>query len=155
MPHIPGAEISGIISNVRSHIEGLKEGDKVIVHNKVFDGTCDMCLKGLDMICRNGELISVITNGGFADYIAVPQRNVFRILDDMSWDVAASLTVTILTAFHALREASLNINEFLLVFGASGNTGMVATQIGKKMCAKVIAVSRNKWVKEFWSRLCN
>jgi D-arabinose 1-dehydrogenase-like Zn-dependent alcohol dehydrogenase len=99
-----------------------------MLHNKVFDGTCDMCLNGLDMLCRNGGLIGVITNGGFAEYIAVPERNVFKIPDDMDWDLAASL-------------------PFLLVFSASGNTGMVAVQLGKKMGAKVIGVSKDNWVK--------
>jgi D-arabinose 1-dehydrogenase-like Zn-dependent alcohol dehydrogenase len=40
----------------------------VIVHSRVFDGTCDMCLEGLDMLCRNGGIVSAITNGGFAEY---------------------------------------------------------------------------------------
>ena len=79
-----------------------------------------MCLNGLDMICRNGGLIGVITNGGFAEYISVPERNVFKIPDNLDWDTAASLPVTSLTPYHALREASLKINEYLLVFGASG-----------------------------------
>lgn len=150
MPHIPGAEVSGIVDEIGSEVNGLRKGDRVIIHNKVFDGTCDMCLRGLDMICRNGGLISVITNGGFAEYISVPQRNVFKIPDDMDWDLAASLPVTGLTPFHALNEAGLKINEFLLVFGASGNTGMIATQLGKKMGAKVIAVSKEEeWVRDF------
>jgi NADPH:quinone reductase-like Zn-dependent oxidoreductase len=106
-----------------------------------------MCLNGLDMLCRNGGLIGAITNGGFAEYIAVPERNVFKIPNDMDWDLAASLPVTSLTPYHALNEASLKINEFLLVFGASGNTGMIAVQLGKKMGAKVIAVSKDDWIK--------
>ena len=70
LPHIPGAESTGIIEEVGSHvnINGFKKGDRVVIHNKVFDGTCDMCLKGLDMLCRNGGLIGAITNGGFAEY---------------------------------------------------------------------------------------
>ena len=150
LPHIPGAESSGIVEEVGSHVNNInvKKGDRVVVHNKVFDGTCDMCLDGLDMICRNGGLISVITNGGFAEYIAVPERNVFKIPDDLDWDIAASLPVTSLTSYHALKEASLKINEYLLVFGASGNTGMIAVQLGKKMGAKVIAVSKDNWIKD-------
>jgi NADPH:quinone reductase-like Zn-dependent oxidoreductase len=149
IPHIPGAEVSGIVDEIGSEVSGLKKGDRVVIHNKVFDGKCDMCLGGLDMICRNGGLISVITNGGFAEYIVVPQRNVFKIPDDMDWDLAASLPVTVLTPFHALNEAHMKINEFLLVFGATGNTGMIATQLGKRMGARVIAVSKEEWVRDF------
>jgi NADPH:quinone reductase-like Zn-dependent oxidoreductase len=108
-----------------------------------------MCLNGLDMICRNGGIIGVITNGGFAEYMAVPERNAFRIPDDLDWDIAASLPVTCLAPYHALKEASPRINEYLLVFGASGNTGMIVVQLGKKMGAKVITVSKRDWVKEF------
>ena len=61
---------------------------------------------------------------------------------------AASLPVTSLTPYHALREASLRINEYLLVFGASGSTEMIAVQLAKKMGAKVIAVSKHAWIKE-------
>jgi len=148
-PHIPGAESSGIVEQVGSEINdgSIRKGDRVVVHNKVFDGICDMCLNGLDMICRNGGLIGAITNGGFAEYISVPERNVFKVPDKMEWEVAASLPVTSLTPYHALNEASIKLNEYLLVFGASGNTGMIAVQLGKKMGAKVIAVSRDIWIK--------
>jgi D-arabinose 1-dehydrogenase-like Zn-dependent alcohol dehydrogenase len=149
-PHIPGAESSGLIEEVGSHVNignNNFKGDRVIVHNKVFDGTCDMCLNGLDMICRNGGLIGAITNGGFAEYIAVPQKNVFKIPDDIDWDLAASLPVTSMTPYHALKESSLKVNDYLLIFGASENTGMVAVQLGKKMGAKVIGVSKDNWLK--------
>ncbi|MFL6494427.1 MAG: alcohol dehydrogenase catalytic domain-containing protein [Nitrososphaera sp.] len=150
IPHIPGAEVSGTIDEIGNEVKRLKKGDRVIIHNKVFDANCDMCLSGLDMICRNGGLISVITNGGFAEYITVPERNVFKVPDGLNWDLAASLPVTGLTPFHALNEVHLKVNEFLLVFGASGNTGMIAIQLGKRMGAKVIAVSKEEeWVRDF------
>ncbi len=147
-PHIPGAETSGVVEQIGNHVSNdIKVGVRVVVHNKVFDGTCDMCLNGLDMICRNGGLIGAITNGGFAEYILVPERNVFRVPDDLNWDIAASLPVTSLTPYHALNEATVKLNEFLLVFGASGSTGMIAVQLGKKMGAKVIAGSRDNSIK--------
>jgi NADPH:quinone reductase-like Zn-dependent oxidoreductase len=149
IPHIPGAESSGTVKEVGSHVneDRIKKGNRVVVHNKVFDGTCDMCLNGLDMLCRNGGLIGAITNGGFAEYISVQEKNVFKIPDNLDWNLAASLPVTSLTPYHALKEAALKINEHVLVFGASGNTGMIAVQIGKKMGAKVIAVSKDRWIK--------
>lgn len=150
LPHIPGCEISGTIEGIGKHVkDDLHEGDRIIIHSRVFDGTCDMCLSGLDMLCRNGGIVSAITNGGFAEYIAVPEKNVLKVPHDIDWDIAASLPVTTLTAFHALKEASLQFNEYLLVFGASGNTGMMATQFAKRMGAVVIAVSKKEWVKDF------
>jgi len=147
LPHIPGVEVTGIIEKVGKHVATLNEGDKVVVYNVIFDGTCDMCLNGYEMLCRNAGILGVITNGGFADYISASEKNVFKIPDNVQWDVAASLATTTKTPYHALREALLKLNEFLVIFGASGNTGMMAVQFGKKMGAKVIAVSKDNWIK--------
>ena len=147
LPHIPGVEITGVIEKVGNHVTTLKEGDKVVVYNVIFDGTCDMCLNGYEMLCINAGILGVNTNGGFADYISASEKNVFKIPDNIQWDVAASLAITTRTPYHALREASLKLNEFLVIFGASGNTGMMAVQFGKKMGAKVIAVSKDNWIK--------
>jgi NADPH:quinone reductase-like Zn-dependent oxidoreductase len=154
LPHIPGAETTGEIEKIGEHVSRLKKGDRVIVYNRVFDGTCDMCLNQSEMLCRNGgalntNIIGLVTNGGFAEYIAVPERNVFKIPDEMQWELAASIPTTTLTPYHALKQAALKIDEFLVIFGASGNTGMMATQLGKKMGAKVIAVSKDNWIKDF------
>jgi D-arabinose 1-dehydrogenase-like Zn-dependent alcohol dehydrogenase len=110
--HIPGTEVTGIIEKVGNHVATLNEGDKVVVYNSIFDGTCDMCLSGYEMLCRNGGILGVITNGGFADYISAAEKNVFKIPDNVQWDVAASLATTTKTPYHALREASLKLNEF-------------------------------------------
>jgi NADPH:quinone reductase-like Zn-dependent oxidoreductase len=149
LPHIPGAETSGTVEECGRHVKSLKKGDRVIVYNVVFDGTCDMCMSGDEMLCRNGGLLSLVTNGGFAEYISVPEKSAFKIPDEMQWELAASIPVTTLTPYHALKQAALKINEFLVIFGASGNTGMMATQFGKKMGAKVIAVSKQNWIKDF------
>ena len=153
LPHIPGAETSGEIEKVGEHVSSFKKGDRVIVYNRVFDGTCDMCLTQSEMLCRsekiNNNIIGLITNGGFAEYISVPEKNAFKIPDDMQWELAASMPITTLTPYHALKQAAVKIDEFLVIFGASGNTGMMATQFGKKMGAKVIAVSKDNWIKDF------
>src|SRR5438552_1977788 len=149
IPHIPGAESAGEVEKTGKHVTSLKQGDRVVVYGRVFDDTCDMCLNGYEMLCRSGGIIGIMTNGGFAEYIAVPEKNVFKIPNDIRWELAASLPVTTITPYHALKEAALKVNESLLAFGASGNTGMMAVQFGKKMGAKVIAVSKDEWVKEF------
>ena len=108
MPHIPGAETSGVVEEVGRLVTSVKRDDRVIVYNKVFDGTCDMCLNRCEMLCRNGgKEIGVITNGGFAEYIAVPEKNVFKIPEEMQWEIATSLPVTTLTPYHALKEVCI------------------------------------------------
>ena len=149
IPHIPGAESAGEVEKTGKHVTSLKQDDRVVVYGRVFDGTCDMCLNGYEMLCRSGGIIGVMTNGGFAEYIAVPEKNVFKIPNDIEWELAASLPVTTITPYHALKESTLKVNESLLIFGASGNTGAMAIQFGKKMGAKVIAVSKDEWVKDF------
>jgi NADPH:quinone reductase-like Zn-dependent oxidoreductase len=154
LPHIPGAEIYGEVEKVGDHVKNVKVGDKVIVYNRIFDEVCDLCLEGKEMLCRNGGIISVITNGGFSEYFSVPERNVIKV-EGIPDELASSLPVSALTSYHALREAGLRPLEIVVVFGASGNTGQFALQIAKKMGARVIAVSRKKWIREFADYVVN
>jgi len=148
IPHIPGAEFAGVVEKTGSHVRSIKKGDRVTIYNRIFDNTCDMCVKGNEMLCRTGGIISVVNNGGFSEYVSIQETNVFKIPDNIDWNTAVSLPVSGLTAFHALKESQLKINDSLLVFGASGNTGMIAVQLGKRMASKVIAVSTKKWIKD-------
>lgn len=152
LPHIPGSEVTGTVDRFGKHVERFTKGDRVIVYNRLFDGTCDMCLNSCEMLCRSKiveGLIGVNTNGGFAEYVSVPEKNLFIVPNSLEWETAASIPITALTPFHALKEASLRANESLLVFGASGNTGMLAIQLGKKIGSYVVAISGKKWLKDF------
>lgn len=149
MPHIAGAEVYGEVDMIGEHVKNVKSGDRVIVYNRVFDGTCDMCLSSKEMLCRNGGIMSVITNGGYAEYLTVPDKNVFKVPDYMNDELATSIPVSALTAYHALKTAEVKATDTVVVFGASGNTGQFAVQFAKKMGAIVIAVSKKGWLKDF------
>ncbi|MFZ0511148.1 MAG: alcohol dehydrogenase catalytic domain-containing protein [Candidatus Nitrosopolaris sp.] len=85
------------IEKIGEHVSMLKEGDRVIVYNRVFDGTCDMCLNQCEMLCRNeGKEIGLVTNGGFAEYIAVPEKNVFKIPNEMQWEAPIPVCISAL-----------------------------------------------------------
>ena len=107
IPHIPGAETSGVIEEAGLHVTSLDKGDRVIVYNKAFDGICDMCLSGNDMLCRNGGLIGVATNGGFAEYITVPEKNVFKIPDEMQWELAGKSTCNHLNTLSCIKRSCI------------------------------------------------
>ncbi|MCY0861476.1 MAG: alcohol dehydrogenase catalytic domain-containing protein [Metallosphaera prunae] len=147
MPHIPGAEVYGEVEKVGDHVKTVKPGDKVVMYNRVFDGNCDMCLRGDEMLCRNGGIMSLVTQGGWAEKMVVPEKNLVKVNLDSA--LAASLPVAALTSYHALKETEVGVGKTVVVFGASGNTGMFAVQLAKKMGARVIAVSRKSWLKEF------
>ena len=80
--------------------------------------------------------------GSFAEFTAVPKRSVFKIPKEMQLEMQRVCLKTALTPYHTLKGAVLKINQFLVVFGASGNTRTMATQFGMKMGAKVVEVSR-------------
>ena len=153
IPHIPGVEFSGEVVEVGDQVKSVNVGDRVTIYGRIFDGTCDMCMAGYETVCRNGGRIGVDTNGGWAEYIAVEEKYVFRLPKEYNWELGSSLTVASLTAYHALKEAELRPSQTLVVFGASGNTGQFLVQLGKKFSAKVITVSRKKWLKEFGADL--
>ncbi len=148
MPHVPGAEFAGIIQKIGRNVKNMKKGDRVTVYSRIYCGKCRLCKMGKEMMCINSgnKMIGWDANGGYAEYVAVPKENVFKIPDNLNWEMAASLPIAALTAYHALIEAKLKKGETLVVFGASGNTGMFAVQMGKLFGANVIAISDKKWL---------
>ena len=148
MPHIPGMEFSGKVEKVGKKVSEINENDHVIVYNRTFDSECDQCISGREMLCRKGSLIGVTTNGGLSEYVSLRKENVIKIPKNLDWNLASSLSVSALTAYHALNLSSITENDTLLVYGASGSTGMFAIQFGNLKNAKVIAVSKKSWLKE-------
>ncbi len=146
---IPGAEFAGEIEEVGQGVKELKKGDRVSIYNRYFDGTCSYCKSGNEMLCDNGYIFSIGSNGGLAEYIAVDQKNAFKLPASVDFELAASLPVAALTSYNALERAKVQKNEFVVVVGASGNTGIFALQFAKILGAKTIAVSSKDWVKDF------
>jgi NADPH:quinone reductase-like Zn-dependent oxidoreductase len=153
IPHIPGVEFAGEVVKTGEKVKNLKVGDKVVIYGRIFDGTCDMCMIGYETLCRNGGRIGIDTNGGWAEYASLEEKYVFKLPEDYSWELASSLTVAGLTAYHSLKEADLKPSQTVVVFGASGNTGMFIVQLAKKFGAKVITVTRKPWLKDFGADL--
>ena len=146
---IPCAEFAGEIEDVGKNVKELKKGDKVSVYNRYFDGTCSYCLSGEEMLCDNGYIFSIGSNGGLAEYAAVNQKNAIKIPDSVGFELAASLPVAALTSYNALDRANVKKDEFVVVVGASGNTGIFALQFAKMRGAKTIAISSKDWVKDY------
>lgn len=146
IPHIPGSEAIGV---VETDGKIFKKGSKVMIFNRVFDGTCDMCRSHREHLCKNGGIWGVVTNGAYTEYVALPERNLFLIPDSMSEEVAVSFPIGALTSYRALMRAHARPGESILIYGASGNTGIFASQLSQIMGLEVYGVSRKNWVKEY------
>ena len=146
IPHIPGSEAIGTAMEDGKRI---RKGDRVVIYNRKFDGTCRFCLSGREELCLNGGIHGVLDQGYYCEETVMPEKNLYRIPDGMSDELAVSLPIGGLTALHALNQANAEKGEKLLIFGGSGNTGIFASQIGKYMGMDVSVVSRKTWMKDY------
>ena len=107
-PHIPGTEIAGIVKRKGIKVKNsISEGDRIVVYNRLFDGSCNYCKSNLEMLCISGGMIGVQTNGGFAEYVKIPEQNIVKIPDEINWELASALPIAGLTAYHAIIESGL------------------------------------------------
>ncbi len=137
-PHIPGSEVMGIAMEDGKII---RKGDRVIVYNRIFDNSCEMCYSGNEHLCNNGGIWGVVTNGGYSEYISMGEQNLFRVPDNIDDNTAVSIGIGALTSYRAIKRAAPSAGKKLLVYGA-GNTGIFTIQLAKLMGLDVYALSR-------------
>lgn len=128
-PIIPGHEWSGTIVEVGENVRGLKAGDRITSDVSLGCGECDECRRGHYNLCPNREVIGSYRNrqGVFAQYVAVPQRHVYKIPDGLSMEEAA-LAEPAATAAYAVTKARIPAGAQVLVIG-DGPIGQLAAQL--------------------------
>src|SRR5213592_1839397 len=95
-----GHEIAGCVEEVGSDVTHLSEGDRVCVHYLVHCGTCEFCARGLEQFCRSGQMIGKHRDGGYAEFIKAPSRNVFVLPDEIPFEIGAIMMCSSATALH-------------------------------------------------------
>lgn len=139
LPHISGCDVAGQIERVGSQVKGVKVGQKVFVWPGLNCGTCDECKAGHDNLCPSFGVLGARTDGGYAEFVAVPGRNVIPIPPSLTFEQAAAFPLVSVTAWHmAVTLAWLRRGETVLVMGAGSGVGSMAIQIAKYIGAKVI-----------------
>jgi len=142
--HLPitlGHEIAGTVVAVGAAVNGWSADERVCVFPVLFDGTCPSCLAGHSEVCLDRRIIGIHADGGLAEYVAVPAKNLVAIPEGVPFDQAAICTDAVVTPFHALADvARLSAGESVAVLGVGG-LGMHAVEIAKLVGASpVIAV---------------
>lgn len=138
-PIIPGHEWSGTVVQVGEDVRELRVGDRITSDVSLGCGECDECRKGHYNLCPNREVVGSYRNrqGVFAQYVAVPQRHVYKIPDGLSMEEAA-LAEPAATAMYAVSKARIPAGAEVLVIG-DGPIGQLAAQLaGIAGASKVI-----------------
>lgn len=142
LPMIPGSEVAGVIDAVAENDRGWKAGDEVLVAPGISCGLCVACLSGNDPLCPASGIFGETRDGGCAEKIAVPIRNLLRKPPALSFAEAAALPLDMLTAWHMLvARAELRPGETVLVHAGGSGVGSAAIQIAKLWGATIFATA--------------
>ena len=145
MPHVGGSDVAGVVVELGPGVEEVAPGERVVVNPSLSCRRCRYCVAGETPLCPSYRILGEHTNGGFAEYVAVPAANVYPLPEGYSFRDAAALPISYQTAWRALvSRARVRPGEEVLVLGASGGTAIAAVQVAKLMGARVYAVTRGE-----------
>ena len=140
-PRIPGHEIAGDVVEVGTAVRNVKVGQRVTNHFYLTCGQCKQCRAGRETLCLNSRgNVGSATDGGYAEYVALPERNTVLIPDGVSYVDAAVASDAIATPYHAChKEARLGPGDSVLIIGAGGGVGIHMVQMARLCGARVLA----------------
>jgi NADPH:quinone reductase-like Zn-dependent oxidoreductase len=145
MPHILGGDGAGEVTSWGPGVEGLAEGDPVVINANLSDGTCERCRAGLDNQCENWHLLGETRRGTYAELVVVPSDNLLKIPAGFDPRTAAAAGLVYLTAWHSLVvRGGLQPGEAVLVVGASGGVNTAYIDIAKLIGARVFVVGSGR-----------
>lgn len=140
LPLTLGHEVAGIVSEIGGEVRKFRKGDRVCIHYMATCGHCAYCDRGSEQFCTSGKMIGKYRDGGYAEFILVPERSLFQLPIEIPFEQGAILMCSSATSFHALRKIELQPGESAAVFGVGG-LGISAIQLAKAMGAeKIFAV---------------
>ncbi len=144
-PVVPGHEFSGTIDKLGAGVTDLDEGDVVSIEPFIACGYCFYCQMGDYNACRNGMVIGMSASrggvkleGGFAEYVTVPRRNVY-VFKKASFHEASFLP-NLNTVVYGLRRAAFKPGDNILIIGA-GTMGLLYVQLAKATGASLVAIT--------------
>lgn len=135
MPHISGTDIAGTITEVGENVTSLKKGDRIVSHANLSCRICKMCTSGREYDCEKRQVWGFQTGplwGGYCQYTHLPEVNVVKLDDNVSFDDAAAISMVGMTSWHMLAgRANIKPGQTVLIMGGTSGVGMVGIQIAK------------------------
>jgi len=138
VPMAVGHEFSGEIVDLGIEVRGFKVGDRVSAEGHVTCGVCRNCRAGRRHLCMNAIGVGVNRPGAFAEYVAVPAFNAFKLPDSITDDMASILD-PLGNATHTALSFDL-VGEDVLITGA-GPIGVMAVAIARYAGSRHIVIT--------------
>lgn len=140
-PFILGHEGAGVVRYVPPGTTQIAVGDRVAIYNFIGCGACLWCRTGREEVCSNqvGQ-IGFNQDGTFRDLIPAPVSNLIKLPDNVSFEDAALLSCSGMTAVHALRLSGVTVDQTVVVDGVGG-VGLMTIQAAHAAGARVIAIA--------------
>jgi len=124
-----GHEFAGEVIAVGSGVGNVKVGDRVAVDPNKLCGVCDFCRGGVGHFCEAMVGIGTTVNGGFAEYCVVPESQVYRFSDKISFAEAA-MTEPVACCLHGIDLCEIEAGATVCVIGG-GMIGLLMLQLAK------------------------
>ena len=141
-PHILGSDIAGIVADIGPRVSEISVGDRVVLSPNISCGQCNDCTDGNENLCSRQKLIGFHTNGGYAEYVAVPGNNAILIDQSLDFSSAAAIPIAYLTAWHMLiTRAKIQPGEDVLILSVGSGVGSAGLQIAKLTGCRVFATA--------------
>ncbi|HUU83328.1 MAG TPA: zinc-binding dehydrogenase [Phycisphaerae bacterium] len=152
-PVVLGHEPSGIAEEVGAAVTNVKKGQRVLVPAVLTCGKCALCRMGRENICSNMQMLGNHFDGAYAEYMAVPAKDVLELPESIPLEEASIIADAISTPYHAVKNrARVRPGDTVVVFGCGG-VGINAVQMASAAGGYVIAVDVNprklEWALEF------
>src|SRR2546426_477444 len=123
LPHISGSDVAGTVVDVGSDVRKLKVGDRVASHSNMSCRVCDACTSGREYDCADRTIWGFQTGplwGGFSQYTHLPEVNVVKIVDNVSFNDAAAVSMVGMTSWHMLvGRAKIKPGQLVLKMGGT------------------------------------
>jgi len=145
LPHISGTDAAGEVTAIGDNVKNIKVGDRIVSHGNMSCRVCAACTDGREYDCRQRKIWGFETGplwGGYCEITHLPEINVVKIPDNVSYEEAAAASMTLLTSWHMLvGRAKIKPGQIVLIMGGSSGVGIFGIQIAKLYGCTVIATA--------------